>query len=162
MHVAWNINTLKEKILHEPLLIEVGSPGKDNILVQKGLLNKGELIDCELFYGVCNLTKCFCCQRHGHIAKQCQSKLACGYCAKEHDTRSCPSSNSTQDNSCSNCKGKHTTLPSFCPERQARVSKAAAAYTTQPLLYMIQAKSSTSLSPPPSPPCQHPSLQPPH
>jgi hypothetical protein len=120
--------------------------------VQEGLLHEGELKDCELFHSDCNLTECFRCRRYGHIAKRCQGKLACGYCAKEHETRSCPSSNSPQDYSCSNCKGKHTTWSRFCPERQKMVSKAAAAYAARPVLYKVPARSPPPPSPPPPPP----------
>ncbi len=70
-----------------------------------------------VFHGDCNLTDCFCGQRYGHIAKQCQGKQACGYCAEEHDTRSCPSSNSPQDYFCNNCTFKHPIWSRFCPER---------------------------------------------
>ncbi len=151
LRVAWRSKTLKEQKSHGPLLLEVGTPGEANILVQEGLLHEGELKDCELFHGDCNLTECFRCRRYGHIAKRCYGKLACGYCAKEHETRSCPSSNSPQDFSCSNCKGKHTTWSKFCPERQAMVSKAAAAYAARQVLYKVPAKSPPPPPPPPPP-----------
>jgi hypothetical protein len=148
LHVAWRLRTLKERKLHGPLLLEVGTPSEANIFVQEGLLHDGELKDCELFHGDCNLTQCFRCQHYGHTPKQCHSKLACGFCAKEHETRSCPSSNSPQTFSCSNCKGKHPTWSQLCPDKQAIASRAAAAYAARPLLYKVPAKFPLSCSPP--------------
>jgi hypothetical protein len=144
LHVAWRMKTLKEGKSHGPLLLEVGTPSKANMLVQEGLLHDGELKDCKLFHGDCNLTQCFRCQRYRHIAKRCQDKLACGFCAKEPETRSCPSYNSRQVFSCSNCKGKHPTWSRLCPDKQAMASKAVAAYAARPLLYKTPAKSSLS------------------
>jgi hypothetical protein len=71
LRIAWCMKTLKERKTHGHLLLKVGTPSKANMLVQEGLLYNGELKDCELFHGDCNLTQCFRCQHYGHIAKQC-------------------------------------------------------------------------------------------
>jgi hypothetical protein len=49
LFVSWRLKMLKRARTHGPLLLEVGTPGEANILVQEGLLHDGELKDCELF-----------------------------------------------------------------------------------------------------------------
>ncbi len=44
---------LKRGTMHETLIIEVGTSGEANILVQEGLLLDGEFKDCELFIVDC-------------------------------------------------------------------------------------------------------------
>jgi hypothetical protein len=134
--------------MHGPLLLEVSIHSEANILVEEGLVHEGQLHDCELFYSECKLTECFRCRHYGHIAKQCQGKLACGYSAKEHDTRSCPSSNSPLDYLCSNCKEKHTTWSRLCHVRQGTVRIAMAAYHACARTYKVPVKSPIPTSPP--------------
>jgi hypothetical protein len=152
LRVAWLSKTLKLRKTHGPLLLEVGTPGEANILVQEGMLHDGELKDCELFIEECRLTQCYRCRQYGHTAKTCKGRRNCGYCAKEHDTRSCPTSETPSTHLCSNCKGKHVAWSKLCPERVARAARAAAAYAARPTFYKIPAKLSPSFPSTPSPP----------
>lgn len=50
------------------------------------------------------LTRCFKCQRFGHVAKNCLSKKSCGVCtSSNHQTRDCPYKNSKEKHRCMNC-----------------------------------------------------------
>jgi hypothetical protein len=135
LRVAWRSKTLKLRKTHGSLLIEEGSLEEANILVEEGLVHDGQLHDCVLFIEECNVTLCFHCQGYGHIAKTCKGKRTCGFCAKDHDTRGCPTSEAPSTFSCINCKGKHFTWLQLRPERAARASRASAAYKARPNKY---------------------------
>jgi hypothetical protein len=97
------------------------------------------------------VTQCFNCQGYGHTAKRCKGKKTCGFCAKDHDTRTCPTAEDPSTYSCINCKGKHVTWSLLCPERAARASKARAAYANRPMSFRIPAKFTPHLPNPPPP-----------
>ncbi len=86
------------------------------------------------------MTLCLHYQGYGHTAKTCKCKRICGFCAKDHDTRGCPTSEAPSTFSCINCKGNHVTWSPLCPERAARSGKAGAAYAARPNKYTISAK----------------------
>ncbi len=115
--ISWHLKTLKCGKVRGPLLLEVGNPGEANILVQEGLLHDGGLKDCELFIEDCTFTQCYKCYHFGHTAKTCKGRRSCGHCAKERDSRSCPTSQNPTTYSCCNCKGKHTSWSRMCPVR---------------------------------------------
>jgi hypothetical protein len=151
--VSWRLKTLKCGKTHGPLLLEVGTPGEANILVQEGLLHVGELKDCEHFIQDCTLTQCYKCYHFRHTAKTCKDRRNCGHCAKEHDSGSCPTFQNPATYSCCNDKGKLTAWSRLCPVRAAQASRADAAYAARPSLYKILAKSSHDPScPSPLPP----------
>lgn len=50
-----------------------------------------------------SITKCYKYQGYGHVASKCNNKTACGFCAKEHDSRSCPDKEDTQKHRCILC-----------------------------------------------------------
>lgn len=65
---------------------------------------------------------CYKCQRFGHIAKQCKSRLAfCGHCTLNHDTRECPKRN--DEPLCVNCDGAHSPRSLQCPVMQQKFHK---------------------------------------
>jgi hypothetical protein len=68
------------------------------------------------------LTKCFKCQRYGHVAKYCNSEESCGFCtSSEHETKDCPHKNLPAKHSCINCirakfrDHSHHTNAESCP-----------------------------------------------
>lgn len=63
--------------------------------------------------------QCFRCLEYGHVARNCKNEVACGYCTKAHDTRSCDGRDSGPI--CKNCKSSkrdcgHPAYSSQCPE----------------------------------------------
>jgi hypothetical protein len=90
LHVSWHLKSLKHGKTHGPLLLEVTTPEEANILMQEGLLHDGELKDCKIFIEDYTPTQCFKCQWYRHTVKTCKGKRNCGFCAKEHNTGSCP------------------------------------------------------------------------
>ncbi|KAL0269068.1 UNVERIFIED_CONTAM: hypothetical protein PYX00_010804 [Menopon gallinae] len=71
----------------------------------------------------CSITRCYKCQRYGHVAKHCRSQETCGHCAEEgHNRKSCP--HLEKPASCANCqRGKkphqHEVTDRKCPSYQA-------------------------------------------
>lgn len=64
---------------------------------------------------------CYNCQKFGHMAKQCKSRLTvCGYCAQGHDTRECPKENAQP--LCVNCEGAHSPSSLDCPVMRKKYS----------------------------------------
>jgi hypothetical protein len=61
LKLAWRKKTLTNGKLHGALLIEVGTSGEANTLVQECLLHNHELKNCEIFHSECNTTQCFKC-----------------------------------------------------------------------------------------------------
>lgn len=67
------------------------------------------------------VVQCYRCLAFGHIARDCQEKVRCGYCSEEHDTRQCRNRNSAPR--CVHCvqsnqvrDSGHPAYASECPE----------------------------------------------
>lgn len=81
------------------------------------------------------VVQCYNCLGFGHLARDCQSQVACGYCSEGHDTRDCPNRSSVPK--CVNCAKSrklqsplHPAYSSECPEwsKWDRISRAAVRY----------------------------------
>lgn len=59
-------------------------------------------------------SRCFKCQRFGHIAKYCHNDVRCKNCGGPHDFKSCKE----ESRKCSNCGGPHPASFSGCKGRQ--------------------------------------------
>ena len=64
-------------------------------------------------------TRCFNCQRFGHIAKFCRSEKRCEQCSEKHSTLDCPK-NSTK---CCNCSQEHPASSLDCPHYISRTQE---------------------------------------
>lgn len=63
------------------------------------------------------ITRCYQCQRYGHIAKHCRNQVACSHCGAAHAFKDC--SNTTSKPACVNCTGgqnSHSSASNQCPE----------------------------------------------
>jgi hypothetical protein len=58
--------------------------------------------------------RCFHCQRYGHIADVCKSKIICPRCSGTHKFSDCPQT----EKRCSNCHGDHSASYGGCPEKK--------------------------------------------
>ncbi|KAG5870351.1 hypothetical protein JTB14_016118 [Gonioctena quinquepunctata] len=73
-------------------------------LVRKLLLERGRVY---LDWNFCvvkdhvRISRCFECQKFGHIQTACKSEVACSHCADKHETRECP--NKDGPKKCINC-----------------------------------------------------------
>jgi hypothetical protein len=64
---------------------------------------------------------CLNCQHYGHVTKTCTASAArCGWCASDHDTRSCTSQDPP---SCCHYKGKHCAGDPLCAEQIKAVKR---------------------------------------
>jgi hypothetical protein len=68
------------------------------------------------------VTRCYNCQRYGHISRNCNSPTACGYCSStEHDSNACRHRDDPQKHKCVNCLRSgakdtaHHTAANMCP-----------------------------------------------
>src|SRR5699024_10068180 len=63
--------------------------------------------------------QCFNCQRFGHLARDCRSKVRCRKCAGNHNNKRCKSTTST----CANCSGQHWSSFKQCPARLETIKR---------------------------------------
>jgi hypothetical protein len=68
------------------------------------------------------VTRCYNCQRYGHIAKNCNSPQACGFCSSsDHEASKCPNRDNPSNHRCVNCQRSgakdtaHHTASNMCP-----------------------------------------------
>lgn len=89
-----------------------------------GLNLFGRKTDIEEYRAWNGRTQCFRCQGFGHNPKTCRKRIACGYCNKNHFTRShrCGKCNNAAgcehiqlQGTCVNCKGDHNPRDLRCP-----------------------------------------------
>ena len=82
-----------------------------------------------------NLRRCYKCNDHGHIAKNCESDACCGYCASDsHESKNCPLKDNLYRNrnklNCINCKRRnlefrgHSAFWPSCPVNKYFIEKA--------------------------------------
>ena len=81
--------------------------------------------------------KCYNCQDFGHHSKDCKNVPKCGYCAGNHETRTCTVKGNSGSSSCVNCTKKdhadkaHEANSLSCPvylEHLERVKKSIPFY----------------------------------
>lgn len=76
------------------------------------------------------VSRCYQCQRFGHIAKFCTSQKQCGFCAStEHESKDCTSREKPECHKCANClrsgarEVNHHTAQDKCPIYQHRLQE---------------------------------------
>ena len=87
--------------------------------LRNGIALNNRLFPCEA-YKKDNPTRCFKCQKFGHIAKFCKSSITkCNNCSENHMSFECSSSTTK----CSNCSGNHPSSSLDCPLYQRRAEE---------------------------------------
>ena len=87
-------------------------------------------------YDTFHVKRCYNCQKYGHVSEKCTSSTpTCGFCAESHETRNCPTkdSSSATNQCCTNCKNssdsvfkencQHPVYSVECPVLKAEQSK---------------------------------------
>lgn len=77
------------------------------------------------------ISRCYKCQKFGHIAKHCTAQKHCGYCSSaDHQSRECPNAKDPEAYTCVNCARlgktgqKHHTGDITCPVYLKRLQDA--------------------------------------
>lgn len=66
------------------------------------------------------VTRCYNCQKFGHVSKHCKSAAQCGFCSADHATSNCQLKEEADKHKCANCirskvqNHKHTSGSSDC------------------------------------------------
>lgn len=117
----------------------------------------GSALPKRIFLGFCSYpveeylgtpTQCFKCQRHGHVAKQCNGPVRCKICAGPHPYKDCTSRAHPR---CANCDGPHPATFGACPKKKAATLARA--------VEQLQGRAPKQREPPPNPEvvCETPS-----
>ncbi len=110
-------------------------PEEANTLVQEGILHDYDVKHCKILNSECKMTQYFKCYQYGHIAVTCWRLQTCGISTKGHPKAACETANDSCTYIYSNCQGKHNTRDKAWPVKKAETNRAAAAYTTQLVLF---------------------------
>jgi len=106
--------------VYSTLTVFLTSPEAANRVIERGLVEGGEVKQTERFVAGCGLVQCFRCCGYGHIAKNCRVEARCGHCCGSHETRSCDQKDQAI---CSNCthrsfrENKYKVWSDVCPVR---------------------------------------------
>ena len=71
-------------------------------------------------------TRCYRCQKYGHVARECRGSERCGICAAHHKTAVCLSAKKSGQevrSRCANCQGDHVAASKACPVRRERARR---------------------------------------
>ena len=106
IRVAWPTKVIKEEKTYSSLILETTSPETANRIIAQGLIHEGEIKTCERYLSEGRVTRCFNCQRYGHIARKCKNPAACANCARDHTTDKC-TKDPEERRKCAVYKGNH-------------------------------------------------------
>jgi hypothetical protein len=131
--IAWPKRTISAKQRYGSLIIETTSIEQANRLITQGIIQEGEIKECDRFIKEARVTQCVKCQEFGHIARFCKNTTRCGRCAGDHETRQCTKPVTVRK--CALCKGEHAAWSDTCRHRIQARGRADLALRTTPALY---------------------------
>jgi hypothetical protein len=157
IRVAWPKQIIKEEKIYSSLILETSSPETANKIIAQGLIHEGEIKTCVRYLSEGRVTRCFNCQKYGHIARKCRNPATCAECAENHSTNECTKEPETR-RKCAVCSGNHGAGSSHCPAERREREKAATIRNLAPFQYQYQPSQppppiqtvSQTPSPPPS------------
>jgi hypothetical protein len=103
LRVPWPRGLAKSGESFSTLIVFLTTPEAANRVIERGLVEGGEVKLAERFVVGCGLVQCFKCCGYGHIAKHCRIEARCGHCSGSHKTRACDQKEAAL---CANCKIK--------------------------------------------------------
>jgi hypothetical protein len=100
--------------------LETASPETANRIISQGLIHEGEIKTCVRFLSEGKVTRCFNCQKYGHIARLYKNQTTCSECAGQHLAEAC-TKGPEASRKCAACKGNHRAGSQQCDiERKER------------------------------------------
>lgn len=92
-----------------------------------------------------SISRCYRCQRLGHIASECNTKKfrqRCEYCAEEHDSRTCSQKENQEDHTCINCH-RHNQIDKKTVDTSHKASSSRCTYYRMKLMEARKTKSNS-------------------
>jgi hypothetical protein len=134
------VHTSGEK--YSSLTVYLTTPEMANRVIEKGLVEGGEVKEAERFLTGLGLVQSFKCCAYGHIVKHCRVAPRCGHCSQSHETRSCTQKDISI---CPNCKGTtrgsgHKAWAEACFVRTKVRKEHQDRYNTRPYKYPVEVK----------------------
>ena len=114
------ITPLKSRPSCYKAIIRVSNLIRSVLSKQSDRMYVGSQTVCKV-YDSFYILRCFKCQQFGHHSRDCRNAAKCGYCAQDHETRSCPVKAVPSSASCVNCMDsgnsdhKHAANDQKCP-----------------------------------------------
>lgn len=109
-----------------------------NRLINEELLENYKMKQCKRFSKEERMTQCFKYQHYGHVAKLCQNKTKCGYCAENHHSEDCTYKTMLNHQKCAVCLcSGHESWSLNCKSRKEQKLKATKAYEERPTIYKV-------------------------
>ncbi|RYP40778.1 hypothetical protein DL767_001424 [Monosporascus sp. MG133] len=137
-HIGWLSRKSFQKAISS-IIIEFTKPEDANKIIDEGLIWQGQVFQYDLYEKGSRLKQCFRCQKYGHIGTQCEATKACGYCAKDHNSRDfLTRTNDSIPRKCAVCQGTHVAWSHQCQTRKEEIAKVRAAYDTRPTHYSVR------------------------
>ena len=121
--VAWPQQIIKEKKSYSSLILETASPETANRIISQGLIHEGEIKTCVRYLAEGRVTRCFNCQKYGHIARRCKNPTACAECAGNHTADRCTIGPEAK-RKCPTCKENHRAGSPHCTVERKEREKA--------------------------------------
>jgi len=137
IRVAWPMKVIKEEKIYSSLILETASPETANRIITRGLVHEGEFKTCERYLSEGRVTRCFNCQRYGHISRKCRHPAACANCAGNHTTNKC-TKDPEERRKCAVCKGNHKAGSIHCVVECKQREIAATIRNITPPQYQYQ------------------------
>jgi hypothetical protein len=132
--VSWSKRTITEEKRYSSLILETASPETANRIISQGLVHEGEIKTCARYLPEGRVTRCFRCQKYGHIARRCRNSATCSECAGEHEAEACPKGPEIS-RKCAVCKGSHRAGSLQCEIERRERERAVYARNHAPSLY---------------------------
>lgn len=126
---------LKPK-LYSSLIINVATTTMVNDILDKGLVEGGEMKKVAFFEPSASSIQCFNCQEYGHMSKSCKNKTSCAECKQAHDTRDHARIAPNAPKACATCgETGHTSYDKMCPVKVKEAQRTRQRIANKPSRY---------------------------
>jgi len=115
----------------QSIVIFTRCPKTANDAIIDGVRIEGRYYAARRYNSQNQIRQCFRCQGYGHKAESCTRKITCGWCAQEHETKSCTGKASK----CTHCNEEHPAWHHECPKRLKEHERLEALNAATPPLF---------------------------